>query len=149
MLDTIKCLSIKENLITPILYVDKDGNPIKSGADKDSEVSWAYDEYDMRFFTTIFLLINLIKNGDTELSLEISKKYHNAIICERGYAWSIPEHTEGLEMIPFFFDITHHMFVWALPALLLDGDIKKTCSLGGFIYRIRESAKDRIVRASQ
>jgi uncharacterized protein (DUF608 family) len=149
MLETIKRLCLKEDWITPLLYVSKDGRPVKSGADKDSEVSWSYDEYFMCFYSTIFLLINLIQQGDRELALEITRRYCSTINCTLGFPWSIPEHTEGRAMTPYFFDDTHHLFVWSLPALLLDGDVRRTCSPGGFIYRIRQGGKDQMVRASE
>ncbi len=81
--------------------------------------------------------------------MQTLKKYYEKIICGYGLSWCNPEHTEGKEMMPYNFDDAHNLITWALPVVLIDGNIKKTCSPGGFAHRIIEAAKDHMVRARE
>ncbi|MBT3272487.1 MAG: hypothetical protein HN368_04990 [Spirochaetales bacterium] len=149
MLETIKRLNLKGDFFAPILYVTPEGEPVRSGVENDSEVNWAYDEYDFRLYVVIFFLIQLIDNGDSEMALDIVQKYYQKVICEKGLSWCNPEHTEGKEMIPFNFEDVHNSLIWAMPVALIDGNIRTSCSPGGFVYRIKEAAKSHMIRAME
>ncbi|MHB8277612.1 MAG: GH116 family glycosyl-hydrolase [Candidatus Humimicrobiaceae bacterium] len=155
MLETIKKINLEVDFITPVTYVNKNWEPIKSGVSKENNANpeyyekYIYDEYMMLFYQTIYVLIQLVEEGDRELAMEITKKYHQKVICELGLPWSIPEHTEGKQCKPYYLDDGHHMMIWGLATQLLDGNIKNTCSPGGFAYRIKEASKDHRIRASE
>ena len=149
MLETIKRLNVRDDFFAPVLYVTPAGEPVQSGAEDDSEVHWAYDEYDFRLYVTILLLIQFIEHGDRELALGILEKYHDKVICERGLSWNNPEHTEGREMTPYGYEDAHNLIVWSLPTLLIDGSIGETCAPGGFAHRILAAGKDHMVRARE
>ena len=149
MLETIRRLALREGFFPPVQYFTPDGRPVKSGAENDSEISWAYDEYDFRLYVTTLLLIQFIQIGDTDFALNILRDYHDRIICAGGLSWSNPEHTEGKRMTPYGFEDAHNLVIWSLPTLILDGDVRSTCSAGGFAHRIIDAGKDHSVRAQQ
>ena len=83
------------------------------------------------------------------MALDIVQKYYQKVICEKGLSWCNPEHTEGKEMIPFNFEDVHNSLIWAMPVALIDGNIRTSCSPGGFVYRIKEAAKSHMIRAME
>jgi uncharacterized protein (DUF608 family) len=131
-LDTIEQLNVPPTPYGVVNLVHPDGT-------LDTKVG--YGPYGMFVPEVYMFAMTLMYCGQREKGLELARRcVHNQVIGHR-YTWTAPNVIRGdTGERTYGSDYYQNMMLWALPAAMLNKDIREACEAGGFVARVLEAA---------